>query len=230
LVEFEVMSKSHDDLALVRRALAGDVEAAETINQMRPVLISYLISKAASDPSTAEDVVADVLGECFGARQRSSRASTNRLLELYKGKGPLIAWLKKCCWNEYVDRKRAPLTTPLSREVDEVGEPDPRAATASPEPEVVARIVDALEHAFSELDPLTLVFLRLVYLEGVDQTDVAAVFDRDDSNVSRRVKNGLETLRNKTTNFLKRTPGSTNIEWGDLLAICHTPPEFIYES
>jgi DNA-directed RNA polymerase specialized sigma24 family protein len=224
------MSKNREDMALVRRALAGDLEAAETINQMRPVLISYLISKGASDPSTAEEVVADVLGECFGARQRSSRASTNRLLELYKGNGPLIAWLKRCCWNAYVDLKRAPLTTPLSEEGDEVGEPDSGAAAVKPESDVVAQIVDALEHAFSELDPLTLVFLRLVYLEGVDQTDVAVVFDRNDSTVSRRVNNGLKALRDKTTNFLKRTPGSTKIEWGDLLAICQTPPEFIYES
>ena len=78
------MNKNDDDLAPERRALAGDLQAAEKINQMRPVLISYLMSKGVADPSSAEEVVADVLGECFGARQRSSRASKNRLLELYR--------------------------------------------------------------------------------------------------------------------------------------------------
>jgi len=100
----------------------------------------------------------------------------------------------------------------------------------SVEPELIARIVAALEYAFSELEPLTLIFLRLVYLEGVSQSDVAAVFNCNDSTVSRRLDQGLAALRRSAESFQQRDAASTEIEWSDLLVICQTPPDFIYEN
>jgi hypothetical protein len=93
------MNENDDDLALVRRALSGEERAATIIYSLRPQLVAHLTSKGAPRGSISEDAVADFLGDCFGARERSQRATTNRLLEMYKGNGPLIAWLKKSCWN-----------------------------------------------------------------------------------------------------------------------------------
>jgi DNA-directed RNA polymerase specialized sigma24 family protein len=225
------MNQNDDDLALVRRALSGEEPAAATIYSMRPQLVTHLTSKGAPHGSISEDAAADFLGDCFGARERSQRATTNRLLEMYKGNGPLIAWLKKACWNYFLDRTKAQRTIPFpdTGEEDVVGA-DPNPAPVSAEPEVVARIVAALEYAFSEIDPLTLIFLRLVYLEGVSQLDIAAVFDCDNSTVSRRLSQGLSALRTNAEAFQKRNTESLKIEWPDLLAVCQSPPGFIYEN
>lgn len=224
------MNENDEDLALVRRALSGDERAANIIYSLRPLLVSHLTSKGAPHGSIAEDAVADFLGDCFGARERSPRASTNRLLELYKGNGPLIAWLKTSCWNKFLDAARGPKTSPLSDQGEEDGGADPNPAPAPAEPEVIHRIVAALEHAFSEIDPTTLIFLRLVFLEGVSQADVATVFDCDDSTVSRRLEQGLTALRKKAEAFQKQKNDLFEIEWPDLLAVCQSPLKFIYES
>ena len=223
------MSTNDEDLALATRALSGDEQAAKEIYGLRPQLVSYLMSKGAPSVSIAEDVVADFLGECFGAYERSVRATTNRRLEMYKGKGPLIAWLKKSCWNKFVDSIE-PETDPLPGDGDGLDSADIRPAPAHVEPEQIARIVAALEYAFSELEPLTLIFLRLVYLEGVSQSDVAAAFNCNDSTVSRRLDQGLAALRQSAESFQQRDAASTEIEWSDLLVICQTPPDFIYEN
>jgi DNA-directed RNA polymerase specialized sigma24 family protein len=223
------MNDNDEDLALVRRALSGDERAAKIVYSLRPLLVNHLISRGAPHGSISEDAVADFLGDCFGARERSSRTSTNRLLELYKGSGPLIGWLKMSCWNKFLDGARGPKTSPLSDQVEEGGA-GASPATAPAEPEVIHRIAAALEYAFSEIDPTTLIFLRLVYLEEVNQADVAAVFDCDDSTVSRRLDQGLTALRKKAEAFQKQKEDSFEIEWPDLLAICQSPPKFIYES
>jgi DNA-directed RNA polymerase specialized sigma24 family protein len=228
--EFETMKGNDDDLALVRRALFGDEEAAAEIHKLGPQLVNYLISKGAPRGSVSEDAVADFLGDCFGARERSPRASTNRILELYKGDGPLIAWLKKSCWNKYIDGIKGITLVPLPEKEESDGGAEAQTAPRSADPEVKARILAALEFAFSEIDSLQLIFLRLVYFEDVNQKDVAAVFNYDDTTVSRHVSKGLETLRKKFNAFQKRYPDSLQMEWSDLLEICQSPPNFFYEN
>jgi len=230
LLELGSMNQNDDDLALVRRALSGDEAAANTIYSFRPQLLAHLTRKGAPHGSISEDAVADFLGDCFGARERSARATTNRLLEMYKGDGPLIAWLKKACWHRFLDSRKGITPDPLPGSGEEETIVDTSSAPVSPEPELIARIVAALEHAFAEIDPLTLVFLRLVYLEGVSQADVATVFNCDDSTVSRRLDQGLIALRKKAEAFQKRQADSSRIEWSDLLTICQSPPGFIYEN
>jgi DNA-directed RNA polymerase specialized sigma24 family protein len=224
------MNQNDDDLALVRRALSGEELAAATIYELRPQLVAHLTSKGAPHGSISEDTVANFLGDCFGARERSQRATTNRVLEMYKGNGPLIAWLKKSCWNYYLDSTRGPKPVSLEDSGEEKGAAEAISAPVSAEPEVITQIVAALEYAFSEMDPLTLIFLRLVYLEGVSQSDIAAVFDCENSTVSRRLRDALTDLRANAEAFQKRNGGLLEIEWSDLLAICQSPPGFIYEN
>ena len=229
-LEFAAMNEHDADLALVQRALSGDEGAATIIYSLRPMLVHHLTSRGAPHGSISEDAVADFLGDCFGARQRSSRASTNRLLELYKGNGPLIAWLKTSCWNKFLDGARGISSSPLPDNGEYEGDPDANQTPVSAEPEVIKRIIAALEYAFSEIDPMTLIFLRLVYLEGVSQVDVATVFGCDESTVSRRLDQGLITLRKKAETFQKQKAGPFEVEWTDLLAVCQSPPGFIYEN
>ena len=122
--------------------------------------------------------------------------------------------------------KASPL--PADEDLDNPAADDPPAPSV--EPEVKARILAALEYALNEIDSLQLIFLRLVYIEGVSQKDVAAVFDCDGSTVSRQLSEGLKALRRNIDSFQKRYADSFKFEWLDLLAFCQSPPNFLYEN
>jgi RNA polymerase sigma factor (sigma-70 family) len=230
LLDFASMNDHRDDLALVKRALSGDERAADVIYATRSQLVHYLVSKGAPQGSIAEDIVADFLGDCFGARERSARATADRLLETYKGNGPLIGWLKTCCWKKFVDNARRVTAIPLSDHEELNSDALAHPATAFVEPEVKARVLAALEYAFDEIDALQLVFLRLVYFEGVSQQDIAVVFDCDGSTISRQLNEGLKALRGKINSFQRRSSDSFKLEWSDILVICQSPPDFLYEN
>jgi RNA polymerase sigma factor (sigma-70 family) len=215
------MSEYNDDLALAKRALARDNEAAQKILNLRPELVRALQRRGAS-PTKAEDIVVDVLGECFGSRTRSSRASTDRILELYRGESPLVAWLLKACHNRFVDDQRGSRTTPIDDEVSAEIPP-------YPDSDVVNELRAALEHAFSEVDPLALIFLRLVYLHGVKQRELAFAWHCHEATVSRLLSQGLKMIRDQALAFLRRMTPPITMEWSDLLAICENPPDFLYE-
>jgi DNA-directed RNA polymerase specialized sigma24 family protein len=223
------MNDHREDLALVKRALSGDERAADMIYATRSQLVRHLVSKGAPEGSIAEDVVADFLGDCFGARERSARATAARLLETYKGNGPLIGWLKACCWKKFVDSARRIKAVPFSDHED-VHSDAVVSAAAFVDPEAKARVLAALEYAFDEIDALQLIFLRLVYFEGVNQKDLAVVFDCDDSTISRQINEGLKALRSKINSFQQRSADSFKLEWSDILAICQSPPNFLYEN
>ena len=215
------MSNHDDDLTLAKRALAGDNDAAQKISNFSPQLVKTLEGKGASE-AEAGDIVADVLGECFGSRTRSSRASTQRLLELYRGDSPLVVWLLKACYNRLIDQRRRSRTSPID---DELSDGMPRRA----DPEMVRRVHAALDHAFSKVDPLALIFLRLVYLHGVKQRELASAWHCHEATVSRLLSQGLTTIRNEALEFLRENGSSVAVEWSDLLAVCENPPDFLYE-
>jgi DNA-directed RNA polymerase specialized sigma24 family protein len=224
------MNDKHDDLALVKRALSGDERAADMIYSTRSQLVNYLTRKGAPEGSISEDIVADFLGDCFGASERSTRASAVRLLETYKGNGPLFGWLKACCWKRFLDNARRFKATPLSEQEELDSGAVAYSAAGSVEPEIKARILAALEYAFDEIDSLQLIFLRLVYFEGVSQNDIAAVFDCGGSTISRQLNEGLKALHSKINSFQQRYADSIKLEWSDILAICQSPPDFLYEN
>jgi RNA polymerase sigma factor (sigma-70 family) len=209
------------DLALAKRALAGDNNSAQNILSLRPELIRVLEIRGTSN-SKAEEIVADVLGECFGSRKRSSRASTDRILELYRGDSPLVAWLLKACYNRMVDDHRRSRTDPIDDEMS-------AEASKRADADVVKRVSIALEHAFLKVDPLALIFLRLVYLHGVKQRELAFAWRCHEATVSRLISQGLKTLRDEALAFLRKKSSFVELEWSDLLAICENPPDFLYE-
>lgn len=98
------------------------------------------------------------------------------------------------------------------------------------EPDAESKAWAALEYAFSEIDPIQLIYLRLVFLEDVSKKEVAKAFGCHPSNVGRKLNKGVKTLRMKTEAFQKRYPDADRVEWSDLLAICKSPPDFFYEN
>lgn len=213
------------DFEIAQRALNGDAKAANEIEGRRAMLERILVSCGARSRSEACDLVADVLGECFGARNRTRAASTDHILKEYRGQCSLDSWLITVCRNRLRDFVSSAGESRVERD-------SPYQAVASDElaiePEILSLLRDSLVEAMSRLEPLTLIFLRLVYLHGVTQREVAAAWHCHESKVSRMLKEGSETLKTETIARLKLRDSHFQLEWRDLIALCEAAPQLLH--
>ncbi len=209
------------DLRLAERALTGEAAAAAEIAGRREALERIVAGFGARSRSEAEEVVADVLADCFGART----AGGARILEQYRGQCSLDSWLITVCRNRLRDRigsaEECKVERGLERDL-----PAPERETA--EPALVELLAEALAFGFSRLEPLELVFLRLVYLHGISQREVAAAWRCHESKVSRALKEGFARLREETLRFLGTREPLLELEWRDLVAVCEAEPRLLH--
>src|SRR5437588_4631175 len=97
----EAPTRHQQDLGFVQRVLSGDAAAASELrSRYHGKLVGVLRSRGANQ-TEAEDLVADLWTDCFGAR-------TNRptLLAKYQGRCALESWLLTVATNRLVDLKR----------------------------------------------------------------------------------------------------------------------------
>ena len=88
--------KHSADLDLVDRALSGEpVSVREFQDTYRPLLERVLMSRGV-DRVQAEDLVADIVAECFGA---GKNGQTRPLLEKFEGRSSLSTWMIRTTWN-----------------------------------------------------------------------------------------------------------------------------------
>lgn len=224
------MVEHKNDSDLVAAALQGDAAAcaqigsAETTHWLRSVLI-----KRGASPTEAGDLTADLLADCFGAKEGKPP-----LLEKYNGKGKLRAFLTRAAINRLIDLKRHQKfegqLPQHHRESAPTDEFDMLAGEESIEPaqdHLVDLLRDALLHAFSQCDPLHLVLMRLVVVHGVRQDLVGMLFGWSQSKVSRAISAVMTTIKEETMAELQRADPWLELEWEDFLSLCRSSTSFL---
>lgn len=219
-----------DDSDLVAAALKGDAEACATIGgeETNRWLNSVLVKRGAS-PTEASDITADLLADCFGGKEGKPP-----LLEKYNGQGKIRAFLTRAAINRLIDLKRhqkfhgelptRQLEGGSKDEFDMVAADD----DAAPEDDhLVAVIRDALSHAISKCDPLSLVLMRLVVVHRVRQENVGAMFGWSQSKVSRAISSVMETIKEETLEEVRRVDPWLELEWDDFLSLCRSSVGFL---
>lgn len=220
---------NEQDLALVRDALAGDVDACARVrsDEMSGWIEGILIKRGAS-PTEARDITADVFGDCFG--REGDKAP---LLESYNGGGPLRAFLSRAALNRLIDLKRRqrfqgslPSRSFEDAPVDEFdlleGESDPTT-----DDNLVNLLRDALLHAFGQCNPRDLMLMRLVSIHGVRQEALAHALGWSQSKVSRAIAGVMEEIRAKTMEELKKADPWLELSWSDFLGLCRSSTGFL---
>jgi RNA polymerase sigma factor (sigma-70 family) len=224
------MAEFQIDCDLVAAALQGDAAAcaqiasADTTRWLHAVLV-----KRGASPTEAADITADLLSDCFGAKEGKPP-----LLEKYNGMGKLRAFLTRAAINRLIDLKRHQkfhgqlptknLDSPPTDEFDLLAGED----SAEPEQDQLVDLIrDSLVHAFTKCDPLHLVLMRLVVVHGVRQDTVGKLFGWSQSKVSRSISSVMETIRDETMAEIKRADPWLEIEWDDFLSLCRSSTGFL---
>lgn len=222
---------AHDkDMQVVREALAGSADACAAIRGDATAgwLESVLIKRGAS-PTEAGDIVADLMADCFGAKEGKPP-----LLESYNGGGPLRGFLSRAGVNRLIDLKRRQkfqgqlpergLDSGPTDEFDLLEGANPSELT---DDALVDLLRDALMVAFAKCNPRDLVLMRLVTVHGVRQEAIAARFGWSQSKVSRAVNSAMTQIRRETMAEIRRADPWLELEWEDFLALCRSSTDFL---
>ena len=95
--------KHAEDLDLVDRAVAGDEGAVRAFQEEYQPMLERVMMSRGVERSQAQDLVADIIAECFGA---GKKGQTRPLLEKFEGRSSLSTWMIRITWNRWLDLKR----------------------------------------------------------------------------------------------------------------------------
>lgn len=182
-------SSAAQETGLVRRAVAGDVEAAREIIKSHNQRLYRLVRAVVRSNADAEDVLQDAYLRAFGS------------LESYRGEASLSTWLSRIALNAALvhlraqkRRKRiAPAVGPAEAEVI----PFPGASsTADPERVMAQRqLLHLVEEATDALpEAFRLVFVARI-IEGLSVEETAVLLDLPPATVKTRLHRARKLIR-----------------------------------
>ena len=216
--------KSHheNDLELTETALAGDEGAVLRIQEIvtSPKLRGLLVHRGASS-SEAEDIVHEILGDCFA--QSAPTSGMRRLLDKYNGTCPLEGFIHRVAMNRLIDRKRHQevvnrSNSPESRE--DVRDLTTGRVTERSEDQVVLLIVEAMRTAFSRVDQEKLVLFRLKHSYGLSQRDLARMWRCHESTIGRQLADVAADVKRHALSDLHESDAWLSITWEDIEQLC----------
>ncbi len=189
------------------------------------MLERVLVSRGV-DRVQAEDLVADIVAECFGA---GKSGQTRPLLEKFEGRSSLSTWMIRTTWNRWLDLKRRDKFRGELPSYDDDGERSgdrfDRIAGVDPDENVLDSDLSelmgrAIREAFDSLGPEVLLMLKLSYLHGISQSVIARMWQCDQTRVSRTLTAARQQVAAETMRRIRESDASIQLEWEDFQKLC----------
>jgi RNA polymerase sigma factor (sigma-70 family) len=223
------------DYDVARRALEGDNEAGKVIAMKHQEMLVRVLMARGVKHHDAEDVVADVISECFGARKTGTAGRA--LLESYEGRSALSTWMVTATWNRWLDAKRRDKyrgELPRFKEEANAGGDDPFERLpdddekSALDKDLESLMRSALDAAFASLDAEALLILKLVYQHRVSQELIAMMWQSNQSRISRTISNAREQIRRVTLETINERDPRLSLQWEDFLELCQASSEPLF--
>ena len=223
------MSESREtDFAWANACLSGDeAEIRRFKETFTAKLVPYLRSKGA-EPADAEDIAAEFIQDClFGKQDKPPK------LNEYQPVGRLEAWMNTCAYNKFRDflrrhNRQTELDTRSNFDESDSGGAirldslDSTDAETGESEDAVQLLRESLVHGLSHLEAETLVILRLVFLHGISQRNLAEIWDCHEATISRKLSAGMQTVRECTLAYMQARDSRFSFTWDDCLALCRS--------
>ncbi|MDF1826148.1 MAG: sigma-70 family RNA polymerase sigma factor [Verrucomicrobiales bacterium] len=217
--------KHAEDLDLVDKAIAGDDDSVVAFQEEYQPMLERVMMSRGVERTQAQDLVADIIAECFGA---GKKGQTRPLLEKFEGRSSLSTWMIRITWNRWLDLKRRDKfrgeLPSYEDDDDRSGDRFDRVAGNDDEPLLDEDLSDlmgrAIKHAFDSLDPDVLLMLKLSYLHGISQTLIARMWRCDQTRVSRSLTSARTQIASETMQFIQQQDADLQIDWEDFQKLC----------
>jgi RNA polymerase sigma factor (sigma-70 family) len=208
----------------VQNCLRGAAAALGDLRDRFDGKLRAILRARGASATEADDTLADLWGDCVG-----NRPGHPALLEKYSGKCPLQAWLAMVATNRWFDAKRHEarggkimgMGSELSGEATRFDGPGQPAATGF-EDAIVDLLRDSLKTSFAACAPRDMVLLRLVFIHGLSQREVARALGWNESKLSRNLSQAMKNIETRTLAEIKKRDPWLVLNWQDFLDLCHT--------
>jgi RNA polymerase sigma factor (sigma-70 family) len=220
----EAPSRHEQDLAFVERVLSGEAAgASELRTRYQGKLVGVLRARGASQ-TEAEDLIADLWTDCFGAR--INRPS---LLTKYQGRCALESWLLTVATNRLVDLKRRQSfrveVAPSPDSPDDFFDRRPHPEKPTSEKPLVDLLRQAIRRAFAKQDQDAVLMLKLVHLHQLSQREISRMWGWHESKVSRALDTTRQSVAKVILFELKKVDPWLELRWEDFVELCATSPD-----
>jgi RNA polymerase sigma factor (sigma-70 family) len=220
-------AESSAEQSLVQQCLAGENEALSKLyaDFLSPVL-NLLVSRGV-EATLAKEVIGALWADCVVRRDGQPA-----LLEKFNSKSSLCTWLFRVALNRVFDRNRADqrvnyLTIP-SRSAELEGEDlllaEMPAAERVAEPDLAALLRECLQAGFEACPAEDLLKLRLNFLHGLTQRELARLWDCHEVTIARDTQRALQLIADQTLRAIKRRDPRLRLTWDDFLELCDADP------
>jgi len=130
--------------------------------------------------------------------------------------------------NRFIDLKRQQQRRPQVTPTREDGESTsflarlPSPPPAENESGLVDLLRSCLQRAFSACGAEGLLMLRLVYLHGLSQRELARMWCCHESTISRVLSQAMDDIEKNTMQALKQNDTGLDLRWDDFVELCQT--------
>lgn len=213
-------STFEDDFRFAERCLAGEhVAIAELRELCLNWVRSYLVRSGAKGDESGI-LIETLLTDCVAATKGGSP-----LLATYLGQCPLRAWLSRVALNRLISFKRTQQreyhrfgAVPGDKEIADL--PDERFELT--EEPVLQLIRDAINRAFQECEPESLMMLQLLHTGGLHPAEIAPMFGCVATTVTRSAERASAAIRATVMQHVHEHDPWLELTFDDLLTICRT--------
>lgn len=184
-----------EDAEVVRRCLAGDGTAWESVIRSQTRRVYNLCYRFTGQRQEAEDLTQEVFVRVF-----------RTLSKFDPNQGSLNVWLYRVARNLLIDHYRATRRQRMTFSIDDEESPMELQETKAPSPHRAAELGELremLQKALTRLSPELREAVVLRDLQGLDYREIGQTLEIPDGTVKSRINRGRAEL----AKILKRTPG-----------------------
>ena len=206
------------DFHLAERCIEHDATALALLQSTYggPVR-AYLVNAGASSDEARETV------QCLWGDLLTPTANGRARLLNYDGSCKLLTWLNSVALNALLTRKRVDgrrqRRFPSSEEGGQIETPDDDPPVETP---LLELLRDAVQFAFGNCPAEDFVLLQLAHADDLHVMELAKMFGRTKSALSRDMQRAGEGIAGATLQYIKATDPWLQLQWEDFLDLCRS--------
>ena len=220
--------KHSEDLLLAEACANGESQAFTRLKNYEVFLIGVLRGRGASEIE-AKDIVQNLWGDCV-PRENSEKPC---LMARYSGVSSLSTWLATVATNRLIDSKRRRKIETVNESVEEekfgkyVSTVDVNL-DSDPTGSVRDLLHECISEAMESLELEHRLMLRLVFIENLQQQEIAQMWGTSNTKVTRIFQASMAQVKKETMSALKEREPWLDLKWEDFLQLSMQIPNLLF--